>query len=134
MAVAGSFFAGLTVTLIRSLRSTNGPVVIYLYFCTVGTVVTLPFFLTDPLIPADFHEWILVLGIVFTSVFAQVLMNQGFFYCRGWEGGVLMSSEVLFTAIAGIVFMGDPTGVNFYLGAALIIGSVVALTRIRSPL
>jgi drug/metabolite transporter (DMT)-like permease len=100
----------------------------------VGTVVTLPFFLTDPLIPADFHEWILVLGIVFTSVFAQVLMNQGFFYCRGWEGGVLMSSEVLFTAIAGIVFMGDPTGVNFYLGAALIIGSVVALTRIRSPL
>lgn len=132
VAVIGGIFAGLTVTLIRSLRASNGPVVIYLYFCTMGTLVVSPFFIANPVIPVNSMEWILVIGIVFSSVAAQLLMNQGFFYCRGWEGGVLMSSEVLFTAVVGIVFMGDPTGISFYLGAALIIGSVVALNRIGS--
>jgi drug/metabolite transporter (DMT)-like permease len=133
-AVVGAIFAGLTVTLIRSLRATNGPAVIYLYFCSMGTLVTLPVFVANPVIPADSREWLLVAGIVSTSVAAQLLMNQGFFYCRGWEGGVLMSSEVLFTALAGIVLMGDPTGLGFYLGAGLIVASVVALSlKRRSP-
>ncbi|MDP4726003.1 MAG: DMT family transporter, partial [Desulfobacterales bacterium] len=40
VALLGGIFAGLTVTLIRSLRENNGPVIIYLYFCTMGTLVT----------------------------------------------------------------------------------------------
>jgi len=128
-ALVGSIFAGLTVTLIRSLRATNGPAVIYLYFCTAGSLATLPYFLANPLIPADAMEWMFVPGIVLTSVAAQLLMNQGFYYCRGWEGGVLMSSEVVFTALAGIVLMGDPVGMHFYLGAALVMGSAAALSR-----
>ena len=130
VAVLGGILAGLTVTLIRSLRSTNGPVVIYLYFCTMGTLVTFPFYLADPVLPRSLLEWTFVLGIVLLSVGGQLSMNQGFLYCRGWEGGVLMSSEVLFTALAGILFMGDPTGIRFYLGAVLILGSIIALAGI----
>ena len=44
VALIGAVFAGLTVTLIRELRQKNGPVVIYLYFCTMGALVTLPKF------------------------------------------------------------------------------------------
>jgi drug/metabolite transporter (DMT)-like permease len=36
-ALIGAAFAGLTVTLIRTLREKNGPVTIYLYFCTMDT-------------------------------------------------------------------------------------------------
>jgi drug/metabolite transporter (DMT)-like permease len=48
MALTGSAFAGLTVTLIKTLRKKNGPVIIYLYFCTMGMLVTLPQFAMSP--------------------------------------------------------------------------------------
>ncbi len=106
--------------------------IIYLYLCTVGIAVTLPPFAVDPVWPASPHEWGLVLGIVFSSVTAQLLMNQGYFYCRGWEGGVFMSSELIFTALMGILFLDDPTGWRFWTGGGLILGSVVILNRLRN--
>jgi drug/metabolite transporter (DMT)-like permease len=59
-------------------------------------------------------------------------MNQGFFYCKGWEGGVLMSSEVVFTAVLGIVFLGDPVTMRFWIGGLIILGSVVTLNRLQA--
>jgi drug/metabolite transporter (DMT)-like permease len=132
IALVGGIFAGLTVTLIRSLRETNGPVIIYLYFCTMGALVTLPPFALDPVFPANPVEWLMILGIIFSSVLAQLLMNQGFFYCRGWEGGVFMSSEVIFTAAVGIVFLGDPANLRFWAGGLLILGSIAALNRLKA--
>ena len=132
MAVIAGAFAGLTVTLIRTLRQNNGPVVIYLYYCIVGTLVTAPMFIAHPVFPTSATEWMMVLGIVFTSLAAQLLMNQGFFYCLGWEGGVFMSSEVIITAIIGIVFLGDPASWRFWTGALLIMGSAIVLNRINA--
>ena len=132
VAVFGAVFAGLTITFIRSLRVNNGPVIIYLYFCTMGALVTFPKFIMAPMLPGTPLEWVMVLGIVFTSLTAQLLMNQGFFYCKGWEGGVFMSSEVIFTAIVGIVFLGDPVTPRFWIGGILIFGSVVALNRLKA--
>jgi len=131
-ALVASVFAGLTVTLIRTLRANNGPVIIYLYFCTMGTLATLPMYLRQPVLPATPVEGAMVLCIIFSSVLAQLLMNQGFFYCRGWEGGVFMSSEVVFTAVVGIVFLGDPATWRFWMGGAMILASSVALNRLRA--
>lgn len=132
MALSGATFAGLTVTLIRSLREKNGPVIIYLYFCTMGMLVTLPKFAEAPLIPATVLDWAMVSGIVLVSISAQLLMNQGFFYCKGWEGGLFMSSEVIFTAIVGIVLLGDPVSWRFWTGGLLIFGSALALNRFKA--
>jgi drug/metabolite transporter (DMT)-like permease len=132
VALAGGVFAGLTVTLIHSLREKNGPVIIYLYFCTIGTLVTLPEFAQHPVVPSTPLEWVMVLGIILISVAAQLLMNQGYFYCRGWEGGVFMSSEAVFTAIVGIVFLGDPATWRFWSGGLIILLSGVALNRLRA--
>lgn len=132
MAVVGGAFAGLTVTLIRSLRQYNGPVIIYLYFCTMGAVVTFPGFIANPVLPATAVEWGMILGIVLCSTMGQLLMNQGFFYCKGWEGGVFMSSEVVFTALVGILFLGDPVSLRFWTGGLLVLGSVIALNRLKA--
>ena len=132
VALLGGIFAGLTVTLIRSLRENNGPVIIYLYFCTMGTLVTLPKFALHPVWPATPLESVMILGIIFSSVTAQLLMNQGFFYCRGWEGGVFMSSEVVFTAVVGIVFLGDPATWRFWAGGLMILASGIAMNRLRT--
>ena len=132
VSLTAAVFAGLTVTLIRTLRAHNGPVVIYLYFCTIGSLVTLPKFIQQPVLPSTLTEAAMVLGIVLSSVSAQLLMNQGFFYCRGWEGGVFMSAEVVFTAIAGIAFLGDPATWRFWTGGLLVAASVVALNRLKA--
>jgi len=135
MAIIGAMFAGLTVTLIRSLRAKNGPVIIYLYFCTMGTILTLPAFIMNPICPASALEWAMILGIVCTSLGAQLIMNQGFFFCKGWEGSVYMSSETVFTAIVGIMFLNDPATWRFFAGALLIVGSGLALSKLgqRNP-
>jgi drug/metabolite transporter (DMT)-like permease len=132
IALVGAAFAGLTVTLIRSLREKNGPVTIYLYFCTMGILVTAPMFASHPIWPSAPVEWGMVLGFIFASLTGQLLMNQGFFYCRGWEGGVLMSSEVIFTATVGIFFLGDPVSWRFWIGGLTILISVIVLNRLKS--
>jgi hypothetical protein len=48
MAVLGGAFAGLTVGIIKKLREKNGPVVIYLYFCLLGSVISFPAFIAHP--------------------------------------------------------------------------------------
>ena len=132
VAIVGGVFAGITVTLIRTLRENNGPVIIYLYFCTMGSLVTAPLYLQNPVLPANPAEWVMILGIILTSVSAQLLMNQGFFYCRGWEGGVFMSSEVVFTAVIGIVFLEDPATWRFWAGGLMIVASGITLNRLKA--
>jgi len=132
LALLGGVLAGLTVTLIRSLREKNGPVIIYFYLCIMGTLVTLPPFLAHPVLPSSAGEYTMIAGIVLSSVTAQLSMNQGFFYCRGWEGGVFMSGEVVFTAVVGIVFLNDPASLRFWVGGLLIFASVVALNRYQA--
>jgi len=127
LALAGAAFAGLTVTLIRELRATNGPVVIYLYFCTMGLLACLPGFLSAPVFPSNAMQWLMCAGIVLSSLTAQLLMNQGFYYCRSWEGGLFMTSEVVFTSLVGIVFLNDPATWRFWAGSLLIVASVLVL-------
>lgn len=131
IALVGGILSGLAMTLIQKLRQNNDSVVIYLYFCIGCTLVTLPKFLTDPVLPQIPSEFALILGIILCSFGGQLLMNQGLRYCRGWEGGVFLSSEVVFTAIVGITLLGDPVNWRFWLGGSLILGSGSLINRLR---
>jgi drug/metabolite transporter (DMT)-like permease len=70
-------------------------------------------------------------GIVLTSTIAQLLMNQGFKYCKSWGGGLFLTSEVVFTSILGFAFLGEMLSWRFGLGGLLIVGSAVFLNFIR---
>ncbi len=127
-----ALFAGLTVAIIRQLKQTNGSVIIYLYFCLVGSIVTAPFFFRAPVLPLHWNQMLLCIGIVLASILGQLLMNHGFGYCRSWEGGLYMTSEVLFTALAGVTLFGDPIGWRFAAGGTLILGSAVIVQLERA--
>ena len=129
MAVLGGAFAGLTVGIIKKLREENGPVVIYLYFCLLGTLISGPLFIANPQIPRVPLEWLMLGGIVCSALAAQLLMNQGFRYCKSWEGGLFLMAEVVFTSILGIVFLGESVTWRFWVGGLLILGSALALNR-----
>ena len=125
LALAGAMFFGLSVTLIRSLRKTDGPVIIYLYFSTMGMLVTLPAFLQDPRLPVTGLQWLLCLTMILFSVAAQVSMNHGFFYCRSWEGGVFMTMETVFTVLAGVIILQEPLTYRLLAGGGMILCGVV---------
>jgi drug/metabolite transporter (DMT)-like permease len=126
-AVLSAVVSGLTIAIIRRLKQTNGSVIIYFYFCLIGTMVTAPAFLVSPVVPIDLPQALTCAGIVVFSVLGHLTMNHGFGYCRSWEGALYLSSEVVFTSLAGIALLGDPVGWRFFTGGALILGSAVAI-------
>jgi drug/metabolite transporter (DMT)-like permease len=129
VSLAGAAFAGVAVAAIKKARETNGPVTIYLYFCLTGALMTLIPFAASPQLPSSANEWLIVGGIVGTSLIAQLLMNEGFHYCSSFEGGLLLTSEVLFVAFWGIVFLREAVTWRFWGGGAMILASIVALNR-----
>ena len=43
-----------------------------------------------------------------------------------------MPCEIIFTAIMGIVFLGDPTSWRFWTGGLMVFCSIVALNRLKA--
>ncbi len=129
LAVVGSAMAGLTICIIKKLRETNGPFIIYLYFCVLGSLICFPAFTFDPQIPQGGMEWLMVAGILICSLGGQLMMNQGSSYCKSWEGGVFLTSEVIFTAVFGILVLGEPSSWRLWAGTFCILSSVFTLNR-----
>jgi drug/metabolite transporter (DMT)-like permease len=129
--VAGAL-AGVTITLIKKLRDKNGPVVIYLFFCLFGALVTFPPFISNPTIPDSAGDWLMTGGIVFCSIVAQLTMNQGFKYCKSWEGGLFLTGEMIFVAFFGVLYLDEPTTWQFWGGGLLILSSVLFLNRMKA--
>jgi drug/metabolite transporter (DMT)-like permease len=132
MALLGAASAGLAVAIVKKLRETNGSIIIYLYFCLLGFVMSLPQFIHKPHIPRYSGEWLMLGGIACSSILGQLLMNEGLRYCKSWEGGVFLMAEVVLTSILGIVFLGESATWRFWVGGALIFGSAIALNLRRS--
>ena len=132
MALSSSIFAGLTVSVIRKLRTRNGPVTIYLYFCILGALMTFPAFIADPRIPGTSIEWLVVGGIVCAAVVGQLLMNQGFRYCKSWEGGLYLMTEVIYTSVLGILFFSEIVTWRFWIGGVLIFVGAIGLNYNRA--
>jgi drug/metabolite transporter (DMT)-like permease len=114
------------MVLIRKLRETNGPLIIYFYFCLVGGIFSFPFFVKEFRTP-NLQQFLLMVSLALMLLVGQVLMNQGFKFCKASEGSVILMSEVVFTGIAGVIIFKDPVTPNFWVGASLIMGSGIGL-------
>ncbi len=127
VALVGGLLAGLTVAIIKELRYETGSVPIYFSLCAVGTVITVGPFLMDPQVPVTLMDWVLISGTVITSFVGQMLMTHGFKFCQSWEGGMLLSTEVILTVMMGVFFFGDQLTFRFGIGSLLIFVSVLAM-------
>jgi len=116
----------MAMVMIRKARETNGAMIIYFYFCLVGGVISFPFLLHAFKWP-DLRESILLVATGLAMLVGQLMMNQGFKYCKAAEGSLLLMAELVFAGVAGILFFRDPVTVRFGAGALLIIGSGLGL-------
>jgi len=131
MAVVAAILAGLTICIIKKLRDNHGSVIIYFYFCLIGACICLGPFLYAPRIPRGEIEWLIIVGILFTSISGQLLMTHGFRYCKSWEGGLFMTSEVIFVAIIGILFLNETVDGRFYIGSLLIVFGAISINLVN---
>ena len=131
MGISSGVFAGLTVNLIKKLRETDGSVAIYFYFCLLGALICFPAYVANPKMPESGVEWLMAGGIAVSSVIAQLSMNQGFRYCKSWEGGIFLTGELVFTAVLGVVFLGEQISGRFWVGSIMILACTVMLNIIK---
>ena len=122
--------AGLVMVLTRKLRKNNGPLIICFYFCIVGGMASFPFFIARFTIP-DWEQFSLLIMLAVVFLIAQILMNQGFKFCKAPEGSVILMSEVVFAGIAGVIIFNDSLSPSFWAGASLIVGSGVGLNLVN---
>jgi drug/metabolite transporter (DMT)-like permease len=125
----GLFASGLgalAMVMIRKARETNGALIIYFYFCLVGGSISFPFFVQSFRMP-DLQQGALLALLGLALLVAQVMMNQGFKYCRAAEGSLFLMFELVFAGTAGVVIFKDPISLHFGLGALLIVGSGLGL-------
>ena len=123
-------FGGLAMVSIYKARQTNGPLIIYFYFCLIGGITTLPFFIRNFKVP-EVHHGILLVLLALMLLVGQVTMNHGFSFCKASEGSLILMSEIVFAGIAGFLIFKDPITLNFLAGAFLIVGSGVGLNLLR---
>jgi drug/metabolite transporter (DMT)-like permease len=119
----------MAIVFIHKARQTNGPLIIYFYFCLIGGILSFPFWVQGFKIPEAQRGIPLVL-LALLLLSGQVLMNQGFKYCKAAEGSLIMMSEVVFAGVAGVLLFRDPITYHFIVGGFLIIGSGVGLNLI----
>lgn len=134
VAVLGAFGAGMATSMIRYLRSDNSPVTLYFYFCLVGAVVTAVPVATAPggPLPGGSIGWI---GLGVSSVLAlggQMAMNHGFKYIAAGAGGVIMMSQVVLAGLIGVIYLGEPLTWQLVVGATLILGCGLGLSRVQA--
>ncbi len=131
MGINAGLFAGLSVCIIKILRPNNGSIPIYLYFCLVGGILTAPVFFFRPHWPANGLDTILILVMIFSASLGQIAMNEGFKYCKSWEGGLFLTTELIFVSVFGLFFLGETATWRFFTGGALIFASVVTVHMLR---
>ena len=114
------------IVIVTKARQTNNPFIIHFYFCITGGMLCLPF--THGFKMPDLGGGFLLAFSSLMGLTAQVLMNQGFKFCRATEGSLILMSELAFVAVGGILIFKDPVTSNFLIGAFLIVASGVGLT------
>jgi drug/metabolite transporter (DMT)-like permease len=124
----GAVCSGTAYVTVRKLGETEDASVIVFYFAMISVIGALPTALRDAVWPTP-TEWLVLLGVgVFTQL-GQVCVTHGLRMERAGRAAATAYLQVVFAGIWGIVFFAELPDWGTLLGAALIIGSTLALAR-----
>lgn len=128
--LAACFSAGAYTT-VRALGGKAEPLVVVFYFPLIATPAALPYAWSSLRWPTPL-EWALLIGVgVFTQL-AQIAMTRGLALERASRATSITYLQIVFAYIWGIFVFGEVPSWWSALGAALIIGSALAVVRSRA--
>jgi drug/metabolite transporter (DMT)-like permease len=124
--LASGVLGGVNNVITRHLRVGHSGQVIYTFQCIVGTLVTAPWAIGQIDIP-EFRVGVILFVTAALGLLGQVAMNHAFRFIRAAEGGTLLMSEAILTALVGILLFHEPLSLRFVLGSIMILGGGIYL-------
>lgn len=124
----GAMSSGVAYVTVRKLGATEHPAVIVFYFSLVSAFAALPTALPGALWPTPL-EWLVLVGVGVTTQLGQIALTHGLRLERAGRATATAYLQIVFAAFWGIVFFAEVPDWGTFLGAALIVGSTIALAR-----
>jgi len=126
--------AGMAVTAIRAARRIGDDGTpaeshwsVFASFTTLGVLATLP-----PVVPPFGHwiaptarEWLLLLCMAATSVWAQLIMTRALKHVTATAMGIIHQVTVVLTVLGGILFFGETMTIRSAVGSAITVVGVL---------
>lgn len=126
--LVGAMSSGVAYVTVRKLGATEHPAVIVFYFSLVSVFAALPTALPGALWPTP-TEWLVMLGVGVTTQLGQIALTHGLRLERAGRATATAYLQIVFAAFWGILFFAEVPDWGTFLGAALIVGSTIALAR-----
>ncbi|ADO77521.1 DMT family transporter [Halanaerobium praevalens] len=121
IALSAGVLSGISYTLLRHLRKTESSETIVLSFCTFSTLASLPFLLTGNFVIPSLHEIIALFSLGIFAVLGQFFITQAYRFAEAGEVSIYAYTNIVFSAIFGIVLFNEmPDALSFFGGALII--------------
>ena len=127
MGFGGGLTAGIAYTFVRMLsgRKVNKMFIVF-FFSAFSTIVSLPFLISS-YTPMSFGQLAALIGAGVCACVGQVGITSAYSYAPAKEVSIYDYSQIIFSAIFGLIFFKQmPDGWSF-LGYAIIIGMAVVM-------
>ena len=129
--LAGAVCSSLIFVLIRSLGTTEDPLVVVFYFPLVTVPVVLPLALAVWVWPTPL-EWLILLGVGVATQLAQVHMTRGLTLEPAGRASSILYLQVALAALWGVLFFDEIPNALTLIGATLIVaGTLILVLRGR---
>ena len=121
---------------VRKLGATEHPSVIIGYFSVISVIVSIPVAVPGWIWPTA-TEWVVLVGIGITTQLGQMALTHGLRLERAGTATATAYLQIVFAAVWGVLFFTEFPDAGTILGAAVIVGSTLALaprrTRAATP-
>ncbi|HEX6038642.1 DMT family transporter [Longimicrobium sp.] len=124
----GAMSSGVAYVTVRKLGATEHPAVIVFYFSLVSVFAAIPTALPGAVWPTP-REWLVLVGVGVTTQLGQIALTHGLRLERAGRATATAYLQIVFAAFWGIVIFAEVPDWGTFLGAALIVGSTLALAR-----
>lgn len=133
IAIASAFTGAITALNIRALGKLDEPPLrTVFYFSAFIVALSLPWWLASDPLTMDLEGALYLLGLGLFAMFGQWLITHAYRSSETLLVSMLGYSQVVFTALLGVVLWNDHLGWEAWIGMALIVGSgAFASTRRR---
>lgn len=127
--LCGAVLSASAYVTIRRLRA-EPPMLIVFWFAAVCTLLSLPFLLADPVLPS-LGTLVVLIGVGLTTHVGQVFVTWGLRLERAGRASAVGYLQIVFASLWGWLLFSEVPDLWTWVGAAVIVGSTLALVRLH---
>lgn len=128
----GAMCSAAAYITVRKLGRTEHPAVIISYFSVISVIASVPVALPGWIWPTG-KEWLVMIGIGVTTQLGQTYLTHGLRMERAGTATATAYLQIVFAALWGVLFFSEVPDAGTLLGAAVIVGSTLALAPRGKP-